>query len=108
MRVKVSKMLIKKAGTSQIDELRQKILPILKRHDVSRAGIFGSTATGEAKETSDVDLLVEFKGEKSLFDLVALKLDMEAAVNRKVDVLTYRAINPLIREKVLEQEIRIL
>jgi uncharacterized protein len=91
-----------------IEELRQKIVPILKKHQVSKAAIFGSRVTGTASETSDLDILIEFSGEKSLLDLVALKLDLEAAVERKVDVLTYRALHPLIRERVLKQEVRVL
>lgn len=91
-----------------LEKLRESIIPILKRHDVDRAAIFGSMATGEARETSDLDLLIEFKGEKSLLDLVALKLDLEEVLNKKVDVVTYRALHPLIREKVLKQQVKVL
>lgn len=91
-----------------VEELRQRLVPILRQHQVAKAAIFGSLVTGAAKETSDLDLLVEFKGEKSLLDLVALKLDLEAEINRKVDVLTYQALNPLIRKRVLKQEVRVL
>ena len=91
-----------------IEELSLQLIPILMRHQVTRAALFGSTVTGTAGKTSDVDLLVEFSGAKSLFDLAALKLDIEAEINRKVDVLTYRALHPLIRENVLAQEVRIL
>jgi hypothetical protein len=80
----------------------------LRRHQVHHAGIFGSTAHGTAKKTSDIDLLIEFTGEKSLFDLVALKLDLEAEIDRKIDILTYNALNPLIRNSVLADEVRVL
>ncbi len=101
-------MVIKSEKEQNLEELKKKLLPILKRHQVSRAGIFGSTAEGTARETSDLDLLIEFKGEKSLLDLIALKLDLEAEINRHVDVLTYQSLNPLIRERVLAQEVRVL
>ena len=91
-----------------IEGLRLQLVPILVRHQVIRAALFGSTATGTAGKTSDVDILVDFSGEKSLLDLAALKLDIESEINRKVDVLTYRALHPLIRENVLAQEVRIL
>ncbi len=61
---------------------------------MARAAIFGSQADGTAKETSDLDILIEFEGEKSLLDLAALKLDLEEVVNIKVDVSTYRALHP--------------
>ena len=101
-------MLIKKPDMQKFEELKKKIMPVLIKHDVVHAGIFGSTATGEENETSDVDLLVELVDGKTLFDLVALKLDLEEAVNRKVDVVTYRSLHPLIKESVLEEEIKIL
>ena len=58
-------------------DIRTKITPILKQQGVTKAAVFGSTVTGVAKKTSDVDLLVEFAGRKSIFDLVGLKLDLE-------------------------------
>lgn len=93
---------------ANLDEMKAKILPILKRHEVSRAAIFGSLATGRVRKRSDLDLLVEFKSEKSLLDLVALKLDLEAEVARKADVVTYRSLHPLIKDKVLKQQVRVL
>jgi hypothetical protein len=101
-------MVIKSEEEQNVEKLKKKLLPILKRHQVSRAGIFGSMAEGTTRETSDVDILIEFKGQKSLLDLVALKLDLEAEINTNVDVLTYQALNPLIKKKVLAQEVRIL
>ncbi len=101
-------MVIKSKKEQNTEELKKKLLPVLKRHQVSRAGIFGSTAEGTTRETSDIDLLIEFIGEKSLLDLVSLKLDLETEINRNVDVLTYKALNPLIRKRILAQEVRVL
>lgn len=101
-------MVIKSEKEQNFKALKKKLLPVLKQHQVIRAGIFGSTARGTARKTSDVDLLIEFKGEKSLLDLVALKLDLEAETNRHVDVLTYQALHPLIRKRVLSQEVKVL
>ncbi len=88
--------------------LRRTLVPVLKQHDIVRAALFGSFARGEATPDSDLDTLVEFKGEKSLLDLVSLKLDLEARTKRKVDVLTFRALHPAIRERVLDEQITIL
>ena len=57
---------------AHIEEIMEKILPVLKRYDVIRAAIFGSFARGEMKESSDMDILVEFGAEKSLLDLAGL------------------------------------
>jgi uncharacterized protein len=100
-------MVIDKKNPVYIEELKRKLVPIMRKHQVVRASIFGSVAIGTAKKHSDLDLLVEFSGEKSLLDLVSLKLDLEDEVNRKVDVLTYNSVHPLILESVKRQEVRI-
>jgi hypothetical protein len=101
-------MVIKPVKQTSLEELKKQLIPILNQHQVAHAGIFGSTAKGSAKETSDVDLLIEFKGEKSLFDLIALKLDLESVINRKFDILTYKALNPLMRKNILSEEVKVL
>jgi len=93
---------------SNIKGIKDKIVPVLKRHDVVHAAIFGSFVRGEAKKDSDIDILVEFKGEKSLLDLVALKLELEELLGKEVDVLTYNSIHPFIRETILKEQVAIL
>lgn len=61
----------------QIDEYRGRIVPILLKNGVDKAGIFGSFARNEAGVESDIDVLVRFKGRKSLFDLARLDLELE-------------------------------
>ncbi|MFQ6135883.1 MAG: nucleotidyltransferase family protein [Candidatus Hydrothermarchaeales archaeon] len=91
---------------TRAEKIRKKILPILRRYDVTRAAIFGSFVRGESKEGSDIDLLVEFKGEKSLLDLAGLKIALEELLKMKVDVLTYNSLHPLLKERILsEQEV---
>lgn len=84
-------------------------MPILKRHAVKRASIFGSVARGTAKPGSDVDFLIEYKEKnKSLFDLVDLKSDLEETLDRKVDLITYNSIYWRIRDTILAEQIEIL
>lgn len=42
-----------------IEEIREVIRPVLIRHHIKRAGIFGSVAKGYAAPDSDIDILVE-------------------------------------------------
>ncbi len=91
-----------------MDKLKKMLVPILKRNDVVHAGIFGSFARGDAKKSSDIDILVEFKGRKSLFDLAGLELKLEKKAGRKVEVLTYKSINPLLKRRILDEEVSIL
>ena len=89
-----------------IKEISKKIYPILQRYDVTKAAIFGSFVRGENKKGSDIDILVEFKGEQSLLDLAGLKIELEELLKMKVDVLTYNSLHPLIKERILnEQEV---
>jgi len=87
-----------------IQDISAKIIPILKSQGVLKAAIFGSYATGEAKKDSDIDLLVELEDDKSLLDLVGFKLELEDVLKREVDVLTYDAIHPLLRDIILKEQ----
>jgi len=88
----------------ELEGLRDRIILILQRNDVKRAAVFGSFVRGEQKEGSDIDILVEFKGEKSLLDLAGLKIELEEALNRKVDVLTYNSLHPLLKDRILREQ----
>ena len=91
-----------------IEEIQRKILPILKKYGVTRAGIFGSVVRGEAREESDIDLLVEIESRMSLLDFVGLKLELEEALGKPVDLGEYSEIKPIIKEQILEEEVPIL
>ncbi|MBT9151206.1 MAG: hypothetical protein DDT40_01394 [candidate division WS2 bacterium] len=88
------------------DEIKTKVIEVLRKHEVKKAALFGSIVRGEVTKESDIDLLIEFEGRKSLLDLADLKLDLQELLRRKVDVLTYKSLHPLLRERILsEQEV---
>jgi predicted nucleotidyltransferase len=91
-----------------LDEVREVLLPVLLRHGIKRAGLFGSLVRGELRPRSDVDLAVEIMAPMSLFDFVGLKLELEEALGRKVDLVEYDAIKPRIRDHVLSEHVPIL
>lgn len=91
-----------------IKELGNKILPVLRRYDVVRAALFGSFVRGEMKKDSDIDILVEIEKDISLLDFVGLKLEIEEALGRKVDLVEYNTIKPLLRERILKEQVVIL
>ena len=92
----------------EVEEIKDKIMQILKKSGVKKAALFGSTVRGEAGEKSDVDILIEFEGEKSLLDLVGLKLELEEKLQRDVDVLTYKSLHSLLKDKILSEQVVIL
>jgi len=86
------------------EEIRNKVVLLLKRYDVKRAAFFGSFVRGEHRGDSDIDILVEFEGEKSLLDLARLKIELEKVLGRRVDVLTYASLHPLLRDRILQEQ----
>lgn len=84
-----------------VEQIKNKVIPILKSGDVEFAGVFGSFARGEEKKDSDIDILVRFANQKSLLDLVHLENTLSETLNRKVDVVTEGFISPYIKEYVL-------
>lgn len=85
-----------------------KALPILKNAGVTRSALFGSYIHGAQRRESDVDMLVELPEGKNLFDLVDLKERLEEVLDKKVDLLTYNSLHPLLREKIMQEQVQIL
>ena len=95
-----------KSKNSALKKLNPKIIKILKKNKVVRAGIFGSYARGEEKQNSDIDILIEFNG--SLLDLVGIEMELKKILKVKVDLLTYGGISPYLKDRILNEEIRII
>lgn len=93
---------------TDLKNIKNKAIPILKEAGVIRSSIFGSVARGEAKKHSDIDILVELPKEKSLFDFVDLQLKLEKALGKKVDLGEYSAIKPRLKEPILNEQVQIL
>ncbi len=93
---------------TQIDKYKDLIVEILKKHEVKRASLFGSIVQREMTSKSDIDLLVEFLGNKSLLDLARLQIDLEEKLKLKFDVLTYNSIHPLLKDQILAEQVEIL
>jgi hypothetical protein len=93
---------------SIIEEVKRKIMPVLQRHQVKRAALFGSVVRGELKENSDIDILVEVGKDLSLLDFIGIKQEIEDTLERQVDLVEYDAIKPIIRETVLKEQVMIL
>jgi len=95
-------------ANKEIEKIKNKIIPVLKEYNVTKAGIFGSYARGEQKKNSDVDILVKTGDEMGLLEFIGLKLMLQRVVKRKVDLVEYETIRKELRETILNDEIRIL
>jgi predicted nucleotidyltransferase len=89
-------------------DLKKIISPILLDHGIKKAGIFGSYVRNEAKEDSDIDILVEIDADISLLDFVGIKLEIEDKLNKKVDLVEYKTLKPRIKDRILSEEVAIL
>ncbi len=91
----------------EVKKIQAQIIPILKEAGVLRSSIFGSVARGEADEKSDIDILVELPRGKSLFDLSDLQDRLQNILGKKVDIGTYRSIKPMLKDKILGEQVEI-
>ncbi len=91
-----------------IEEKKRKILPVLQRYGVKRIGLFGSCVRGEMREDSDIDILVEIEKDISLLDFIGIKLEIEETLGRNVDLVEYCTIKPLLRERILKEQVVVL
>lgn len=90
-----------------IKEIERKIIPILRKNKVKRAGIFGSHARGEQKKNSDIDILVELDEKWDLFDVIGLKITLEKILKKKVDLVEYDTIREELKKNILSEEVPI-
>lgn len=97
-----------KKPNKEIEEIKSKIVPVLRKNKVTKAGIFGSYSRGEQKKNSDIDILINLPKNVSLFDFVGLKLKLEDILGKKVDLVEYSTIKPLIKQTILNEEIKII
>ena len=95
-----------------IQTVKRLVLPVLKKHGVVRAAIFGSAARGKATEKSDIDFLVELPPTVHGFDYVALKVglaeDLKGTLKKDVDVVEYKLVKQSLKPYILPTQVQIL
>jgi len=85
-----------------INRLRS-LKPSFRERGLRRVRVFGSVARGDSRPDSDVDILVDFDGEPSLFDLSELKIDLERELGCSVDIAFADRLIPALRERILRE-----
>ncbi len=93
---------------TSLDEIKDKATPVLKKAGVTRSSLFGSYVRGEERAGSDIDMLVEIPRGTGLFAFIGLQHKLQEALGRKVDLVTYRSIHPLLRDRILKEQVFIL
>jgi predicted nucleotidyltransferase len=91
---------------------KQEILNTLKglkeslaRYGVSKIGLFGSSARGEAGRDSDIDILVDFYGDMETYRnfMAACEVLENGLRGQKVDVVTVGGLSPFIGPHILNE-----
>ena len=88
-----------------VDAKRDEILAVAERYGVTNVRVFGSVARREAREDSDLDLLVTFPRTASLLDHAGFHLDLEELLGIRVEVASDRGLKDRIRETVLAEAV---
>ncbi|MGA3325067.1 MAG: nucleotidyltransferase family protein [Terriglobia bacterium] len=86
-----------------LEEKREEIRRIAAKHGAMNVRVFGSVSRGEARQDSDLDLLVDTGPETSSWFPAGLVLDLEEILGCKVEVVTEKGLNPYLKERVLQE-----
>jgi uncharacterized protein len=87
---------------------RETILQILQtykeevgaRYGITALGVFGSVATGQATDESDVDIVIKTRA-ANLFILSRVRQELEERIARHVDLVRYReSMNPFLKKRI--------
>ncbi len=93
-----------KKMVNSLEEVKKLAIPILKAHKIKKAAVFGSFARGDFDDKSDVDILIEPPDEEfSLLDLARLKVGLEDALRRQIDLVTYDSIYEPIKNRIMKE-----
>jgi uncharacterized protein len=92
---------------TNLEELKQKVLPLLLPLGVKRVAVFGSVSRGEDTPESDVDILVELKeaGGRPAIGLKWFGVEQELSriLGREVELVSSSALSPYIRDRVQKE-----
>ncbi len=86
---------------------REAVRHVVESHRASNARVFGSVARGDDAEGSDIDILIDPTPDTTLFDIGAIRHELQELLGVSVDVLTPRALPENFRATVLAEAVRV-
>jgi hypothetical protein len=93
--------------TEIIGGKREAILRLAESYGATDVRVFGSVARGEARPDSDVDLLIHFPPDRSIFDMVGLWLDLKALIARDVSLIADGIDDERFIQRALEEAVQL-
>ena len=95
------------SNKKSLEKIKSKIIRILRNNNIKKAGIFGSYAVGKNKKNSDIDIIVEPPKNIGL-RFVKIQFELENNLKKKVDLITYGSVHPLLKKRILDEEVRLI
>jgi predicted nucleotidyltransferase len=88
---------------THITVINKNLSTLRSKFKVKRIAIFGSTARGDNKKNSDIDVMVEFDEPISFFTFIELENYLSKILGAKVDLTTKKAIKQTIKKEILKE-----
>lgn len=88
-------------------QTREEILAISSKYHADNVRLFGSVARGDERLDSDIDFLVDFQPGSTLFDQISLIEALSNKLGRKVDVVSSRALNRHLAQKIQQEAVKL-
>ena len=96
------------SGILTLKQIKERIKPIMAKHNIKEVYLFGSYSRGEANRNSDIDIYCEKGDIKSLYDEVDFIEELESALGKKVDVVTIGSqMNAFFKQQLEEDMIKL-
>ncbi|MBT3785917.1 DNA polymerase subunit beta [bacterium] len=91
-------------------QLKEILIPILKKHGVEKASLFGSRTRGEASNGSDLDLLIRFSKNtrEKMFRLLDIEEEIRELTAIRADITTFQGLNPRLKASIDQDLIPLL
>jgi predicted nucleotidyltransferase len=82
---------------------QEAIAELCKRYQVRELSLFGSAVREDFTDQSDIDFLVEFMPDAQIgfIEFAGMQIELSDLLCRKVDLVSKRGLNPIIREEIL-------
>jgi len=89
-------------------DLNSAIIAYLKKYHVDRIGIFGSYARNQNSQGSDLDLLIRFRKNPTLLQMVRIERELSEILGIKVDIVTEPSLTDKTLKKNIEKDLQII
>ncbi len=83
--------------------LKREKASLEEKYNISKLGIFGSYIRGEQKESSDLDILIEYKGKVSFFDILHLEEELTKLAGIKVDLVLKSGLKKFMGQQIMKE-----